>query len=93
MKFVITEEQSRRVVQSKVDKGPLSDSIIRLIDLIDSPMIDKHTVAYVEKYNEYLVILWPKSGYYLNSEFCWKLSKRIRQFIPATMTIFSAPES
>ena len=93
MKFVITEEQSRRVVQSKVDKGPLSDSIIRLIDLIGSPMIDRHIVAYMEESNEYLIILWPKRGYYLNTEFCWGLNKRIGLFIPASMTIDSGPES
>lgn len=93
MKYIITEEQSRRVVQSKVDKGPLSDLIIRLIDLFDLPMVDKYMVAYMEESNEYLIILWPKRGYYLNTEFCWGLNKRIRLFIPASMTIVSGPES
>jgi hypothetical protein len=93
MKYIITEEQSRRIVQSKVDEGPLSDSIIRLIDLFDLPMVDKYIVAYMEESNEYLIILWPKSRYYLNSEFCWELNKRIQLYIPADMTIVSAPES
>jgi GR25 family glycosyltransferase involved in LPS biosynthesis len=93
MKFIITEERSRRIVQSKVDEGPFSNSIIRLIDLFDLPMVDKYIVAYMEESNEYLIILWPKSGYYINSEFCWKLNKRIQLFIPANMTIVSGPES
>lgn len=93
MKYIITEEQSRRIVQSKVDEGPFSNSIIRLIDLFDLPMVDKYMVAYVEKTDEYLIILWPKSGYYLNSEFFWKLNKRIQLYIPANMTIVSGPES
>jgi hypothetical protein len=53
MKYIITEEQSTSIDQSKVNMGPLGPSIRQVIDLIEIPLIDKYIVIYMDKDKEY----------------------------------------
>lgn len=87
MKYIITEEQSKNIDQSKVNMGPFGPSIRRLIDSIGSYMIDKYVVLYVEKTNDYIILLEPKSPYHISSDFKLKLTKSIRSFIPVDVII------
>lgn len=92
MKYIITEEQSTKIEQSKINMGPLGSSIRRVIDLLNVPLIDKYIVIYIEENNTYLVLLWSKRGY-INDEHSWELTKQVQQFVPVDITIISAPLS
>jgi len=86
MKYIITEEQSTSIDQSKVNMGPLGPSIRQVIDLIEIPLIDKYIVIYMDKDKEYLILLWSKRGY-MNSDYQFKLTKLIQQYVPADILI------
>ena len=92
MKYLITEEQSKKIDQSRVKMGPLGPSIRQIVDLIDIPLLTKYIVIYMEENDSYLILLWSRRGYNSDEE-CSKINKLINQYIPADITVVSVPSS
>ena len=85
MKYLITEEQSIEINQSKFNEGPLGFAIRQVMDMYDLPWVEKYVVIYLED-NDYLMILWSSRGA-VSSEMERKIANYIEQFVPVNLTI------
>jgi hypothetical protein len=85
MKYLITEEQSIEINQSKFNQGPLGFAIIQVMDMYDLPWAEKYVVMYLED-NDYLMILWSSRGA-VSSEMERKIANYIEQFVPVNLSV------
>jgi len=85
MKYLITEEQSTEINQSKFNMGPLGFAIRQVMDMYDLPWVEKYVVMYLED-NDYLMILWSSRGA-VTSEMERKIANYVEQFVPVNLTV------
>lgn len=85
MKYIITEEQSIEINQSKFNEGPLGYAIRQVMDIYNLPWATKYVVMDLED-NDYLMILWSSRGA-VTSEMERKIANYIEQFVPVKLTI------
>ena len=85
MKYLITEEQSTGIDQSKFNIGPLGDAIIQIMNIYDLPWVSKYIVMYLED-NDYLMVLWSSRGA-VSSEMERKIAKYVEQFVPVKLSV------
>lgn len=81
MKYTITEERITDIKQSEVNMGPLGGAIRQAFDLYDLPQVISYLVLYVEKDDEYWVLVF--SNRYYSSETKEKVELFIEKMIPA----------
>ena len=86
MKYIITEEQSESVNQSKFDMGPLGPSIRRIVDMYDATFIEKYVIVHFKENDSYMVLMWSNRGA-VRSEVEYKIKNFIKQFIPVDVTV------
>lgn len=85
MKYLITEEQSTEINQSKYNMGPLGYAIRQVMDMNDLPWVTKYVVMYLDD-NDYLMMIWSSRGA-VTSEMERKISKFIEHFVPVNLTV------
>jgi hypothetical protein len=86
MKYIITEEQSESVNQTKFDMGPFGPSIRKIVDMYAAPFIEKYVIVYLKEYDSYMVLMWSNRGA-VRSEVEYKIKDFINQFIPVDVTV------
>lgn len=85
MKYLITEEQSNEINQSKFNMGPLGYAIRQVMDMNDLPWVTKYVVMYLDD-NDYLMMIWSSRGA-VTSEMERKIAKSVEQFVPVNLTV------